>query len=207
MAHIHAAAEMLEECGYVPIGLDHFASASDDLSHAARTGRLHRNFQGYTTDPADALIGLGASSIGRLTQGYVQNAPDIGSYARAIESGQFATVRGFNLSGEDRLRARIIERLMCDLAVDLNAEVRAAERNAAQVCTARFHAMPLGDMQPSIGFADELAAVDKLSGMGIVQRDDRRIYVSEAGRPFVRLIAAAFDTYLPKDQRRYSSAV
>jgi oxygen-independent coproporphyrinogen III oxidase len=67
--------------------------------------------------------------------------------------------------------------------------------------------MPLGDTQPSIGFADELAAVDKLSGMGLVQRDDRRIYVSEAGRPFVRLIAAAFDAYLPKDQKRYSAAV
>jgi oxygen-independent coproporphyrinogen III oxidase len=142
-----------------------------------------------------------------LTQGYVQNAPDIGSYARAIEARQFATARGFELPGEDRLRARIIERLMCDLAVDLNAEVRAVERNAAQVSATSFRTMPLGDMQPSIGFADELAAIDKLSGMGIVQRDHRRIYVSEAGRPFIRLIAAAFDAYLPKDRKRHSVAV
>jgi oxygen-independent coproporphyrinogen-3 oxidase len=206
MAQMHAAAETLEECGYVPIGLDHFASPSDDLWRAARTGRLHRNFQGYTTDPADALIGLGASSIGRLTQGYVQNAPDIGSYARAIEAGQFATARGFELSSEDRLRARIIERLMCDLAVDLDAEVRAAERNAAR-CVPPFHAMPLGDMQPSIGFADELAAIDKLSVMGIVQRDDHRIYFSEPGRPFVRLVAAGFDAYSTKDHKPHSVAV
>ena len=70
MAQMHAAAETLEECGYVQIGLDHFASRRDDMQCAARTGRLHRNFQGYTTDEADALIGLGASSIGRLPQGY-----------------------------------------------------------------------------------------------------------------------------------------
>jgi oxygen-independent coproporphyrinogen III oxidase len=204
MAQMHAAAETLEECGYVPIGLDHFASPSDDLCRA--TGRLHRNFQGYTTDPADVLIGLGASSIGRLPQGYVQNAPEIHAYARAIEGGQFATARGFELSDEDRLRAHIIERLMCDLTVDLDAELDAA--HAAQVSYATHClAMPFGDLQPSIGFADELAAVDKLSGMGIVQREDRRIYVSEAGRPFVRLIAAAFDAYLPKDRKRHLVAV
>jgi oxygen-independent coproporphyrinogen III oxidase len=207
MAQMHAAAETLEECGYVPIGLDHFASPGDGLRRAARTGRLHRNFQGYTTDPAEALIGLGASSIGRLPQGYVQNAPDIGAYARAIESGLFASARGFELSGEDRLRARIIERLMCDLAVDLDAELRAAERTAVRVRATRFRAMPLGDMQSPIDFADELATLDKLGDMGIIERDGRRIYVTEAGRPFVRLIAAAFDAYLPKDQKRHSVAV
>jgi oxygen-independent coproporphyrinogen III oxidase len=105
IAQMQAAAERLEECGYVAIGLDHFALPGDDLWRAARTGRLHRNFQGYTTDPADALIGLGASSIGRLPQGYVQNAPEIRAYARAVEGGQFATARGFELLGEDRLRA------------------------------------------------------------------------------------------------------
>jgi oxygen-independent coproporphyrinogen-3 oxidase len=207
MAQMHAAAETLEECGYVPIGLDHFALPGDDLRRAPRAGQLRRNFQGYTTDPADALIGLGASSIGRLPQGYVQNAPDIGAYARAIESGQFATARGFELSGEDRLRASIIERLMCDLAVDLDAEVRAAQRNTAQAHATHSCARSLGDMQPSIDFADELAALDKLSDMGIVQCDGRRIYVTAAGRPFVRLVAAAFDAYLPKDQKRHSVAV
>jgi oxygen-independent coproporphyrinogen III oxidase len=207
MAQMRAAAETLEECGYAPIGLDHFASPGDDLRPAARTGRLHRNFQGYTTDRADALIGLGASSIGRLPQGYVQNAPDIGAYARAIEAGQFATARGFELSGEDCLRARIIERLMCDLAVDLDAELGVAQRRAAEVRTTRFRAMPFGGLQPAIDFAEELAALDKLSDTGIVQRDGHRVYVTEAGRPFVRLVAAAFDAYLPKDQKRHSAVV
>ncbi len=183
MAQIHAAAETLEECGYVQIGLDHFASLHDELLRAARIGRLHRNFQGYTTDTADALIGLGASSIGQLPQGYVQNAPDTGSYARAIDAGQFAIVKGIAFSADDRLRAPIIERLMCDFAVDLDAYGGETD------------------------FLAELSAIDAMAGSGIVHRDKRQIVVTEEGRPFVRLVAAAFDAYLPKNQKRHSTAV
>jgi oxygen-independent coproporphyrinogen-3 oxidase len=183
MAQMHAAAETLEECGYVQIGLDHFASLNDDMLRAAQTGALHRNFQGYTTDAADALIGLGASSIGRLPQGYVQNAPDVGSYARAIDAGQFAVAKGLALTADDRVRALIIERLMCDLAVDLDAHSGAMDLSA------------------------ELAAVDALSASGIVRRHGRRVVVTEKGRPFVRLIAAAFDAYLPENHKRHSVAV
>jgi len=183
MAQMHAAAETLEECGYVQIGLDHFASLRDDMLRAAQAGRLHRNFQGYTTDEADALIGLGASSIGRLPQGYVQNAPDIGSYARAIDAGQFAIAKGLALTADDRLRARIIERLMCDLAVDLDAEGGGTD------------------------FSAELDALDALSESGIVRRHGRQITITENGRPFVRLVAAAFDAYLAKNHKRHSVAV
>jgi coproporphyrinogen III oxidase-like Fe-S oxidoreductase len=91
---------------------------------------------------------------------------------------------------------------MSDLAVDLDAEVRAAGRHTAQ-----FGAIPLGDKQPPIDFADELPVLDKLTEIGIVQRDGRRICVTETGRPFVRLVAAAFDAYLPKDQSQHSVAV
>jgi oxygen-independent coproporphyrinogen III oxidase len=183
MAQIHAAAETLDECGYVQIGLDHFASLHDEMLHAARTGRLHRNFQGYTTDAADALIGLGVSSIGRLPQGYVQNASDIGSYARAVDAGQFATVKGRALADDDRLRGRIIERLMCDLAVDLHADGGAAD------------------------FSKELERLDVLSASGIVRHDGHNVVVTEKGRPFVRLVAAAFDAYLPANHKRHSVAV
>jgi oxygen-independent coproporphyrinogen-3 oxidase len=183
MAQMHAAAETLEECGYIQIGLDHFAARGDDMRRAAGTGRLHRNFQGYTTDQADALIGLGASAIGRLPQGFAQNAPDIGSYARAIDAGQFAIVKGIALSPDDRLRAHVIERLMCDLAVDLDAEAE------------------------GVDFSAQLAAVDALSDVGIVRRFGRHIAMTEKGRPFVRLVAAAFDAYLPKNQSRHSVAV
>jgi oxygen-independent coproporphyrinogen III oxidase len=183
MAQMQAAAETLEECGYVQIGLDHFASIHDDMLHAARTGRLRRNFQGYTTDAADALIGLGASSIGRLPQGYVQNAPDIGSYTRATDAGQFATVKGLALSDDDRLRAGIIERLMCNLAVDLHAD------------------------GGGVDFSKELEELDALSAFGIVRHDGRHVVVTEKGRPFVRLVAAAFDAYLSRNDKRHSVAV
>jgi oxygen-independent coproporphyrinogen-3 oxidase len=183
MGQMHAATETLEECGYVQIGLDHFATTADDLARAARTGRLHRNFQGYTTDTADALIGIGASSIGRLPQGYMQNAPDVGSYARAIEAGRFAVAKGLAFSPDDLQRANIIERLMCDFAVDLDAHAGATD------------------------FSSELDALDSLGAFGIVQRHNRQIVVTEKGRPFVRLVAAAFDAYLPHNHGRHSVAV
>jgi oxygen-independent coproporphyrinogen III oxidase len=183
MAQMYAAAETLEECGYVAIGLDHFAQRSDDLAQAARVGRLHRNFQGYTTDRADALIGLGASSIGWLPQGHVQNAPDVASYARAIEAGEFAVAKGAAFCDDDRRRAAIIERLMCDFAVDLDAHGGVAD------------------------LAAEIDAVDALAHSGVVVRNGRRIVLTEKGRPFVRLVAAAFDAYLPKNTKGHSVAV
>jgi oxygen-independent coproporphyrinogen-3 oxidase len=132
---------------------------------------------------ADALIGLGASSIGRLPQGYVQNAPDVASYARAIAAGRLATIKGIAFSDDDKRRAAIIERLMCDFAVDLDQHGGAA------------------------GFAAELEALDALSASGIVVRHGHRIVVTDNGRPFVRLVAAAFDAYLPQHSKRHSVAV
>ncbi len=175
------AAEVLGASGYVAIGLDHFALPGDSLAMAARTGELHRNFQGYTVDDADALIGLGASAIGRLPQGFVQNATDIGDYTRAIAAGGFATVKGLALSFGDRLRGRIIERLMCDLAVDLND-------------------FP-GD------YSAEIESLQPLAQDGILAIDGHRLVMSEKGRPFLRLVAAAFDTYLAAGAARHSVAV
>jgi oxygen-independent coproporphyrinogen-3 oxidase len=159
------------------------ASITSSWSTTICCGRLHRNFQGYTTDAADALIGLGASSIGRLPQGHVQNAPDVGSYMRAIDGGRFAVAKGLAFSPDDLQRARIIERLMCDFAVDLDAEAGATE------------------------FSPELDAVDALAASAIVSRHGRQIAVTEKGRPFVRLVAAAFDAHLPQNHRRHSVAV
>ena len=184
-----AARETLVAAGYVPIGLDHFALPHDELAEAARVGALHRNFQGYTTDQADALIGIGASAISRLPQGYVQNLPDIGRYAGAIASGQFATARGLALSADDRLRGRIIERLMCDFSIDLEAM---ASKN---------------DFAAIDGFTRELQALNPLEAEGLVRRDGKRIVVTEKGRPFVRLVAAVFDAYLPNSSARHSIAV
>lgn len=177
------AADTLVSLGYQAVGLDHFALPSDELAIAAREKRLRRNFQGYTTDEADALVGLGASAIGKLPQGFVQNAPDLAGYARAVSAGTFATVKGLTLNDDDRLRGTIIERLMCDLELDL----------AAFGGPARF--------------AAELEALAPLAQEGLLRIDGARVSVSERGRPFVRIAAAAFDAYAAKSQKRHSVSV
>ena len=95
---------LTEEGGYIPVGLDHYARPGDAMAEAAATRRLHRSFQGYTTDDAPALLGFGASAIGSLPQGYVQNAPTALAYGKAIEAGGLAIVRGVALTADDRLR-------------------------------------------------------------------------------------------------------
>jgi oxygen-independent coproporphyrinogen-3 oxidase len=179
-----AAAETLQGLGYQAIGLDHFAQPDDELAAAAREKRLRRNFQGYTVDDADALIGLGATAIGKLPQGFVQNAPDVAGYSRAVAGGAFATVKGIALSDDDRVRAAIIERLMCDLELDLAAIEGGPQR-----------------------FAAEIAALQPLAEEGLVTIEGARIAVTAQGRPFVRIAAAVFDTYLGAAAKRHSVAV
>jgi len=183
LAQSEMARGTLAALGYLPVGLDHFARPEDGLARAAASGQLRRNFQGYTTDDADALIGLGASAIGRLPQGFVQNAPDLGAYTRAISSGDLATIRGIALNADDRLRGAIIERLMCDFAADVD-EIA-------------------GDRE----FTEAFAALEPLTHDGLVEIEGRRIAVTAAGRPFVRLVAAAFDAYLGHGTARHSRAV
>jgi oxygen-independent coproporphyrinogen III oxidase len=188
-AQAAAAHAALVELGYQPIGLDHYARRDDELAVAARDGRIHRNFQGYTTDEADALIGLGASAIGRLPLGYVQNAPDIAGYSRAIAAEQFATVKGMVVSGDDRLRARVIERLMCDMSIDLDAVANEAGSGLRDY------------------FADELESLIPYERDGLIDIEGHRIRVTEKGRPFVRILAAVFDVYLREKPARHSLAV
>lgn len=107
------------DAGYVRIGLDHFALPDDNLAIARQDGRLRRNFQGYTDDTADTLIGLGASAIGRMPQGFIQNVVPTRDYLIRVAEGRLATAKGYRFTAEDRFRADIIERIMCDLAVDL----------------------------------------------------------------------------------------
>ncbi len=183
-----AAARRLAERGFVAIGLDHFARADDPMAVALAAGRLNRNFQGYTTDDAEVLIGFGASAIGALPQGYAQNAVELGAWRRAIEDGRLATERGVAVSAEDRLRRAIIQRLMCDLAVDLEEIAAAHGRSAAD-------------------FADEIAALAPFVADGAVVVDGSRIAVTEAGRPLVRTVCAVFDTYLASGAGRHSRAI
>lgn len=188
LAQEQAAHIALTELGYAPIGLDHYALPSDSLAIAARAGQLCRNFQGYTTDRANALIGLGTSAIGRTSKGFVQNAPDTGGYLRSIDSGHFATVRGLELSADDRMRGRIIDDLMCHLSCDLDRVVDEAE-------------------QQHNAFEREIEALAPFEADGLVKIVGRRIIVKEVGRPYLRLIAATFDSYLTDARARHSVAV
>ncbi len=182
------AGEMLRQAGYSQIGIDHFARPTDTLSQAAQAGALRRNFQGYTTDTADALIGLGASSIGRLPQGYVQNMVATGEYQRMVGEGGLAAVKGIELSQDDHLRSHVIERLMCDFSIDLSDLQH------------RF-----GKVSHSVrDQAQQFAAGDR---DGLVRLDADIFAVTEVGRPFVRNIAAIFDTYLGNGRGRHSVAV
>jgi oxygen-independent coproporphyrinogen-3 oxidase len=188
LAQARAAAEVLLGAGYRPVGLDHFAKPGDLLVSRQRAKRLHRNFQGYTTDEASTLIGFGTSAIGMLPQGYVQNTASTVAYREAIRSGVLATARGRELTAEDRLRRSIIERLMCDLAVDL-AEITAA------------HGRSPGD------FARELADLAPFAEHGFLEISGASITVAEHARPFVRNICAVFDAYLTADATRFSRAL
>ena len=183
-----AIAAALVGADYGRIGLDHFARPDDELTQAAEAGTLRRNFQGYTTDACETLIGFGASSIGRLPQGYVQNSVLIGEYQRRIAAGDLAAAKGRAFAPEDKLRAAVIERIMCDYRVDLD-----------EIC-GRFGAEP-----------DELAAsargLDDLVADGIARRERNFIEIEDEARPLVRVLAAAFDQYLGQAPARHSRAV
>jgi len=181
------AAEVLIDGGYRRIGLDHFARSDDPLAQRQSEGRLHRNFQGYTTDESQILIGFGPSAIGSLPDGYVQNAPGMVAYRDAIVAGRPATVRGSVLTPEDRLRRSIIERLICDLHVDVAEICAIYDTNADH-------------------FADELSRLDELVNDGIVERSGSKVTVPEQARAFVRAVCAVFDAYVTNDETRFSRA-
>eukprot|EP01037_Dinobryon_pediforme_P015475 gene15475-15618_t len=119
MAQAEAVNDLLIAAGYVAIGMDHYAKADDSLCAAAEQGALHRNFQGYTTDAADVLIGFGASAISTYPQGYAQNEPTSGPYQNRIAKGQLSTCRGHAFSADDKMRGALIEYLMCNFNVDV----------------------------------------------------------------------------------------
>ncbi len=187
MAQADAAAEALKAAGYIRIGMDHFARPEDELAKADRDGTLRRNFQGYTTDTAETLLGVGASSIGRTPSGYVQNITETGAWARAVEAGTLPVARGVALSPDDRIRGQVIEELMCRGRVDLDM-------------VAEAHSAPgwyLGD----------LPALAPMVEDGIVVLEGARLTLTDIGAPLVRVVAAVFDTYLEGGRARHSMAV
>ncbi len=187
-AQRQAVEDTLTAHGYQAIGMDHFARPGDGLAIAAAEGRLRRNFQGYTTDDAPTLLGLGASSIGALPAGYVQNHPGVPLWRRAVRAGVLPTARGRALSDADRLRRHVIEHIMCDMAVDLRTA-------AAQFGT---------DLD---SLMDAAPALEAMEHDGLLTWDGHALRMTPKGRPFVRAAAAAFDSYLHAGAARHSAAI
>ncbi len=181
----YAQARMIEAAltaaGYVAVGLDHFALPGDALAVAAGNGTLRRNFQGYTTDVADALLSFGASAIGELPQGFVQAARDTPLWSQAIEDGRNPVMRGLAMTDEDRMRAMIIERLMCDFTVDFGRG---------------------GEL-----FDDIPERLQGAIAAGIAKLEGTRVSVPGEHRLFLRNVAAAFDTHFAAIPNRHAKAV
>jgi oxygen-independent coproporphyrinogen-3 oxidase len=188
LAQFGATAETLAASGYRPIGLDHFARTGDSLMQALGEGRLRRSFQGYTDDPGEVLIGLGASAIGTLPQGYVQNTPSLNEYGRRIDAGTLPAARGIALSPDDRLRRDVIERIMCYQGVDLAAVARRHGATAAV-------------------FRRERPALAALAAEGIVALCGDSVTITPGHHLLMRSVAAVFDTYLDAGEQRHARAV
>lgn len=187
-AALAAAARTVLESRYLPIGIDHFAAPDDTLARAAAAGTLARNFQGYTTDRATTLLAAGPSAIAATAAGFAQNETDLAVWAAALGQGRLPVARGRALAPDDRLRGEVIERLMCDLGVDLEA-------------VARRHGT-----DPAI-FVPDLNRLTPFSAEGMVTLDGWRVAVPAEARIALRSIAAVFDAYLDQNQARHAAAV
>ncbi len=187
-ASAHAA---LAQRGYARIGIDHFARPDDEIAVAARDGVLRRNFQGYTIDTADTLLGFGPSAISAYAQGYAQNHARLDSWQASVKEGALPVARGLSLSGEDRVRRNAIERLMCDMTVDLG-RIAQAHRLA---------------VHPLDYFATSLLHIDRLAADGLCVRNGLRVTVPPGMANYARIVASAFDQYLARGDAKHSVAV
>lgn len=176
--------EYLRVAGYDPVGMDHFAKKDDPLFKARERKALRRNFQGYTDDAAEVIIGFGLSSISSFGGAYRQNMTDAPEYRSAVEKGMFPVKRGCILTAEDRRRRSLIEEIMCYSKADLKA----------------YADIPYLLEQNT----EQLAALEK---DGLLQMDGSVLTVTERGQPFVRIVAACFDPYFQPSERRHAKAV
>lgn len=161
--------------GYAEIGIDHFARPEDGLTRAMNAGKLKRNFQGYTDDPADVLIGIGASSISRFPQGYAQNNPATGAHAKSIRAGEFSTARGHTFTQEDQMRGRMIEAVMSVFRIS---------RDEILACF---------DIAPTK--LDQMFRSCAAAFPDMVQVTQDGLFIPEHARPLTRIIARSFDAY------------
>jgi oxygen-independent coproporphyrinogen-3 oxidase len=184
LAMLSRSLDAFTEAGYVYVGMDHFALPNDALAVAKRQGRLHRNFQGYSTQPDCDLIALGVSAIGRIGATYSQNAKTLDEYYDALDQGRLPIVRGLALTRDDLVRRAVIMALMCQGRV-------------------QFESIDLGHLIDFRSyFAREIEEMGALQQQGLVRVDEQGIEVTDAGWYLVRAIAMVFDRHLRADQDR-----
>lgn len=181
-----AALQSFEDAGYDYIGMDHFALPDDPLAIAKRQGKLHRNFQGYSTQPDCDLVGLGVSAISKVGAVYSQNAKTLEEYQAPLDAGHLPVVRGLTASADDLLRRAVIMAIMCQ------GRVRFADIEAAHGISFAEH------------FAAELERLRAMQGDGLVQVQPDAIQVTDMGWFFVRGVAMVFDTYVQSARARFS---
>ncbi|MEF8732914.1 MAG: oxygen-independent coproporphyrinogen III oxidase [Candidatus Accumulibacter meliphilus] len=185
------AIRKMTEAGYVYIGMDHFAKPDDELATAQRQGRLHRNFQGYSTHSDCDLLAFGISSIGKVGPTYSQNVKTLDEYYDLLDSGTLPVYRGIELNADDLLRRSIIQSLMCHFELSIESI------EIAHLIDFKKH------------FATELEDLREMVDAGLVRIDDRWITILPKGRMLVRAISMVFDRYLRADRQRtrYSKVI
>jgi oxygen-independent coproporphyrinogen-3 oxidase len=184
LAMLSASLDTLVDAGYVYVGMDHFALPDDALAVAKRQGRLHRNFQGYSTQPDCDLIALGVSAIGRVGATYSQNAKTLEEYVDLLDQGRLPIVRGLALTRDDLLRRAVIMSLMCQ------GELLFESIDQGHLIDSRRY------------FARELEHLAEFAEQGLVKLDDSGVQVTDRGWYLVRAIAMVFDRHLQADQDR-----
>jgi len=184
VAMLSRSLDAFSQAGYVYVGMDHFALPTDALAVAKRQGRLHRNFQGYSTQPDCDLIALGVSAIGRVGATYSQNAKDLDEYYDFLDQGRLPVVRGLALGRDDLIRRAVIMALMCQ------GEVLFEALDQAWLIDSRRY------------FAAELEMLAELQSQGMVEIDAESLRVTAMGWYFVRAVAMTFDRYLQADRNR-----
>ena len=184
VAMLSRSLEAFSSAGYVYVGMDHFALPEDALAIAKRQGRLHRNFQGYSTQPDCDLIGLGVSAIGRVGATYSQNAKTLDDYYDRLNQGRLPVVRGLALTRDDLVRRAVIMALMCQ------GELLFEPLETSWLIDFRKY------------FAPELEQLQEMEQQGLVKLSAEGIEVTAMGWYFVRGIAMVFDKYLQADKNR-----
>ncbi len=184
IAMLSLAIEKFLESGYIYVGMDHFALPTDSLAIAKRQGRLHRNFQGYSTQPDCDTIALGVSAIGRVGANYNQNAKELEDYYDHLNHGRFPIIKGLALSKDDIVRRAVIMEIMCQGRLDYESIELAYLINFKEY------------------FSSEMNLLRNFQEKDFIELDDSGIQVTDTGWFFVRAIAMIFDRYLQLDQNR-----